>query len=155
MAQINRHEIAFDRLEGGDATARALIALVDEFIMVVTEENAALASGLPSSLSLIANRKNELAVAFERWVKAARTNQYQVTSASLPVRKQFIERLTSFQNAMNENMVRLEAAMEASRCRIESVMTVIRDEVSKAGSYGADGRRSQTGRHGSLRSSFV
>jgi hypothetical protein len=128
-----------------DATAQMLIALIDEFTMVVGEENATLARGLPSSFALIARRKNELATQFEAWVKAAVAREFQVAEASPAVRARFVERLTRFQSIMNENLVQLEAAMQASRLRIEAIMTAIRDEMADASPYGANGKTRRIG----------
>lgn len=127
----------------GDVAARALVALVDEFIAVVQEENAMLARGLPASLSSVAQRKAELADAFDIWVKAAVSRSFRLETASEPVRKLFPERLGVFQQTMNENIARLEAAIEASRRRIDAVMSAIRGEMVEASPYGADGRTYQ------------
>lgn len=155
MGKADNTNGAFDRLAGGDATAQALIDLIDEFITIVTEENAALASGLPSSFAPVAKRKIELADAFDGWVKAAVGQGFRVELASPAIRKRFVERLSQFQEAMNENMARLEAAMQASRNRIEAVMTVIRDEVTSTNSYGANGKTYKVGGSAALRSGYV
>jgi len=155
MGKADNSDGAFDRIAGGDATAQALIELIDEFITIVTEENAALASGLPSSLTPVANRKTELADSFDHWVKAAAAQGFRIELASPAVRKLFIARLSQFQKAMQENMARLEAAMEASRNRIEAVMTVIREEVTNTNSYGANGKTYKVGGSAALRSGYV
>jgi hypothetical protein len=127
----------------GDATALQLITLIDEFVEVVLEENALLARGLPASLALVGQRKNALADAFEAWVKATPALQWHLKKTSAPVRLRFMERLGEFQRVMNENVARLEAAMEASRRRIDAVMTAIRTEMIEAAPYGANGRTYQ------------
>jgi len=123
-----------------DTAAEALVALIDEFIGVVKEENAMLARGLPASLSVVAKRKAELAAAFEVWANAATARTFRIDMASEPVRKRFLDRLTFFQETMNDNIVHLEAAMEASRRRIDAVMAAIRDEMVEASPYGANGK---------------
>lgn len=143
------------RASGGDTTAQALIALIDEFIAVVREENAMLAGGLPASFAPVSKRKAELADAFEGWVKAAVAREFSANAASPAVRKVFVERLTLFQQVMSENMTRLQAAMEASRRRIDSLMSVIRDEMAGTSSYGANGRTYTVGSKPGLRSGYV
>lgn len=144
-----------DKRAPGDVTAQALIALIDEFIAVVQEENAMLAVGLPSSFAPVSKRKAELADAFESWVKAAVAREFSANAASPAVRKIFTARLTLFQQVMGENMTRLEAAMEASRRRIDSLMSVIRDEMAGTSSYGANGRTYKVGGMPALRSGYV
>ncbi len=136
----------------GDAAARQLVALVDEFIAVVREENVMLARGLPASLSSVAKRKAELADAFDVWVKAAVSRSFRLETASEPIRKLFPERLAFFQKTMHENIAHLEAAMEASRRRIDAVMTAIRQEMVEASPYGANGKTYQVANKTAIRS---
>lgn len=154
MNMNNAHNatMAPENAPNGDAAARALIALVDEFIAVVQEENAMLARGLPASLSSVAQRKAELADAFDLWVKAAVSRSFRLDTASEPVRKLFPERLKVFQRTMNENIAHLEAAMEASRRRIDAVMSAIRGEMVDAAPYGANGKTYQVACHTAIRS---
>ncbi len=127
-------------LSDSDAAARALLELVDEFIVVVRAENALLERGLPASLSSVAARKMELAEAFDGWVKAAQARAFGFDQASEPVRGTFAERLALFQRLMNENIAYLAAAIEASRRRIDAVMNAIRNEMADASPYGANGK---------------
>jgi hypothetical protein len=124
----------------GEIAAKELAVLMDEFIDVVLEENELLARGLPASLSSVSARKNELAQAFESWVRAAETREFHLETAPERVRKQFLVRLEMFQKAMNENILRLEAAMTASRLRIDAVMSAIRQEMVEISPYGANGK---------------
>ena len=124
-----------------EAAAHKLIALIDEFIAVVAQENAMLARGLPASLSSVAKQKNILADAFELWVKAAQEREFRAEALSAKTRTVFVTRLEAFQQAMAENMARLEAAMEASRRRIDAVMSAIRSEMSNSSPYGANGKK--------------
>jgi len=134
-----------------DTAAEALVALIDEFIAVVREENAMLARGLPASLSVVARRKAELAAAFEVWVNAATERTFRIDMASEPVRKRFLDRLSFFQETMNDNIAHLEAAMEASRRRIDAVMAAIREEMIEASPYGANGKTYHVSNHTAVR----
>lgn len=134
-----------------DAAAEALLILIDEFIAVVREENAMLARGLPASLSVVAKRKAELAAAFEVWVNAATERTFRIDMASESVRKRFLDRLAFFQETMNDNIGHLEAAMEASRRRIDAVMAAIREEMIDASPYGANGKTYHMSSHTAVR----
>lgn len=139
----------------GEQAARRLLALMDEFITLVVEENAMLARGLPASPSLVAARKCELACEFELWVKAANARAIQLETSPESVRKEFIERLAAFQKVMNENVVRLEAAIEASRRRIDAVMSAIRQEMTSASPYRADGKTHAVSNRNSMCSEII
>ena len=123
-----------------DAAAHKLISLIEDFIIVVREENAMLGRGMPASVSSVTVRKVELADALDRWGAAARQGEFRIEMATGAVRELFTERLTLFQQLMNENMTQLEAAIEASRRRIDAVMDAIRQEMSDGSSYGANGQ---------------
>lgn len=124
----------------GEQATRKLLALMDEFITLVVEENGMLSRGLPPALSLVAVRKGELACEFELWVKAANARAIRLETAPEPIRKQFLARLAVFQKVMDENVARLEAAIEASRRRVEAVMSAIRQEMTDVSPYRANGK---------------
>jgi uncharacterized NAD(P)/FAD-binding protein YdhS len=119
-----------------------LIALLEELIAVVVEENAALAQGLPASRSKQIARKTELAATFESLVKEVTARKMNFQSSDERLRETFTERLRQLQVAMDENVVRLRAAIAASKRRIDAVMRVIREQVSDASPYTASGRTS-------------
>jgi hypothetical protein len=123
-----------------DMRVKSLIALIDELITVVAEENAELAKGLPASRLKQVDEKNRLADLFERCVAecAARTVNLQVQDRAL--REQLMERIASLRTAMDENLMRLRAAIEASNRRIEAVMQAIREQIASVSPYGSGGR---------------
>lgn len=139
----------------GEQATRKLLALMDEFITLVVEENAMLSRGLPAAMSLVAVRKGELACEFEMWVKAANARAIRLETASEPVRQQFIERLAVFQQVMNENVARLEAAIEASKRRIDAVMSAIRQEMTDVSPYRANGKAEAVSNRKSTHSGIV
>jgi hypothetical protein len=153
MNQVSK--AGHDEVAVGEAAARELAALMEEFIALVREENAMLARGLPASLSSVSERKNELAGAFERWVKAAASRTLRLEAAPSPVRKQFLERLQLFQTTMNENVARLEAAIEASQWRIDAVMSAIRQEMVDATPYGSNGKVRSVANRSATRPGFT
>jgi hypothetical protein len=119
-----------------------LIALIDELIAVVGAENMALAEGLPASRSKQIARKTELAEALENWVKDIAARKVSVQTSDEKLRSTFAERLQQLQAAMDENIVRLRAAIAASKRRIDAVMSVIRGQVSDNNPYTSSGRLS-------------
>jgi hypothetical protein len=131
-------------IETEDDGVRTLIALIDELIAVVSEENAELAKGLPASRSKQLDDKNRLAAMFEQRVAAcaAHTNKLDVQDSVL--REQLMERILNLRVAMDENLVRLRAAIDASNRRIEAVMQAIREQIASVSPYGASGHRTTT-----------
>ncbi len=109
-------------------------------ILVVGEENAWLAQGLPASRSKQIARKTELADCFEKCVEniTSRVSFIQVNDEAL--RTRFTERMQVLKEAMDENIVRLRAAIEASQRRIEAVMNAIKEQVVSAPPYMSNGR---------------
>jgi hypothetical protein len=128
------------RPAGGDEHVRSLIALIDDLIAVVAEENVELAKGLPASRLKQVDEKNRLADLFEKYVAES-----TVAASSLQVRdrvlsEQLMERILRLRAAMDENLIRLRAAIEASNRRIEAVMQAIREQIASVSPYGAGGR---------------
>jgi hypothetical protein len=117
-----------------------LIALIDELICVVDQENCALAQGIPASRSKQIARKTELAASLEKWVKEVSERKLSVQTGDENLRLKFVERMARLKDAMDENIVRLRAAIEASRRRIEVVMRAIREQVADAQPYTSSGR---------------
>ncbi|MGJ5177666.1 flagellar protein FlgN [Bradyrhizobium oligotrophicum] len=136
-----KHVIQAEQRPASEEEVRTLIALIDELIGVVSEENAELAKGLPASRSKQLDDKNRLAGMFEQRVAecARRTASLDVRDRVL--REQLMEHILNLRSAMDENLVRLRAAIEASNRRIEAVMQAIREQIASASPYGASGRR--------------
>lgn len=130
--------------------AEHLIAVVDELIEVVVEENALLARGLPASLSTLTRRKNELADELERWASDVATRKLDIRSCSGALRQTYIDRVQVLRTVMDENVERLRTAIEASRRRIDAVMQAIRSEVGSTSMYSADGRAREAQHNQSL-----
>jgi hypothetical protein len=138
---MNRPTQIFSELsKDTNLTIENVITLIDELILVVGEENAWLAQGLPASRSKQIARKTELADYFEKCVEniTSRVSFIQVNDEAL--RTRFTERMQVLKEAMDENIVRLRAAIEASQRRIEAVMNAIKEQVVSAPPYMSNGR---------------
>jgi hypothetical protein len=121
-----------------------LIELIKELTTVVLEENLWLAQGLPASRSKQIARKTELAGLFEKWVAEVAARKSNIQTRDEKLRKEFVGRMNLLKAAMDENIVRLRAAIEASRRRIDTVMSAIREQMAGSSPYTSSGRlRSQ------------
>ncbi len=123
-----------------DAMVIRIITLIDAMVGVIEEENALLAKGLPASLSEVVGRKASLAAELEQWTLAVRQRKLRLETADPELCAWMRRRGADLQTAMEENVARLEAAILASRRRIEAVMRAMRDQMAERGAYQANGR---------------
>jgi hypothetical protein len=117
-----------------------LVELIDALIDVVVEENVALAMGLPASQSRLTARKLVLAEQFEKWVVEVSMRRLLLHTQDRALQAKVLQRIESLRCSMDENMVRLRAAIEASQRRIDAVMAAIREQISDNSPYNARGR---------------
>lgn len=117
-----------------------LVHMIDEFISVVRDENALLARGLPTAPVLLSRQKYEFAKTFSEWVTAATKRDLNFEMISDIARGRVVERLSVFQEVIEENIRRLKAAMEAGQMRINAVMMAVRQETTRPTAYDASGR---------------
>lgn len=93
-----------------------LLSVISELTDMMIEENSVLAAGLPAFLAANAERKHELADEFEK-------RKTGLTGIGDPVAiRTLTDAVTQLRDVTAENMDRLEAAMRASRHRVEAVM---------------------------------
>ncbi|MBR0754763.1 flagellar protein FlgN [Bradyrhizobium jicamae] len=128
-------------LAASDERAKSLIALIDDLIAIVNEENAELAKGLPASRLKQVDEKSRLATLFEQSVAEAVARAQSLHVQDRVLREQLMERILKLRGAMDENVMRLRAAIEASNRRIEAIMQAIREQIANVSPYGAAGRR--------------
>lgn len=110
--------------------SRPIQVVIDELIAVMAEENQALAAGFPAGLVHTVDQKQALSEEYARL--------WETLSLSLPHLQQvdpgavdlLIRRVRLLRAVADENMARLEAAMQASRRRVEAVLTALRTEAS-------------------------
>ena len=117
-----------------------MIALIDEMIEIIAEENSCLAQGLPATRSKQLLRKMELAGHFEKWVVDAATQKVNFQAGGETARAKLMERTASLQVVTEKNIVMLRAAIAASRRRIDAVMGAIKEQMSESSPYSASGR---------------
>ncbi|MGY3136082.1 hypothetical protein ACVWZM_006764 [Bradyrhizobium sp. USDA 4501] len=126
---------------GNDERARSLIALIDNLIAIVNEENVELAKGLPASRLKQVDEKHRLATLFEQRVAEAVGKTANLNVQDRALREQLMDRILKLRMAMDENVMRLRAAIDASNRRIEAIMQAIREQIANVSPYGAGGRR--------------
>lgn len=105
---------------------RSIHGVIDDLIAVIAEENQALAAGFPAGLVQTVDRKQALSEEY--------AHLWQTLSQSLPHLRQadpqavdlLIRRVRTLRAVADENMIRLEAAMQDSRRRVEAVLAALR-----------------------------
>ncbi|HEY0329027.1 MAG TPA: flagellar protein FlgN [Rhodopseudomonas sp.] len=136
---LDRPSRQTSKASGGEQIEE-LVALIEALIEVVREENAALAIGLPASQSRHTELKSKLAGLFEVWVAEASTRRIRLHSSDKALQERFMNRIECLRLSMDENVIRLRAAIEASQRRIDAVMAAIREQISDVSPYSANGR---------------
>jgi hypothetical protein len=117
-----------------------LIELIDSLLDLVNEENIALAMGLPASQSRHTERKLVLADQFEKWVQDVDMRRKLLGTPDKRLQEKVLRHIETLRCAMDDNMTRLRAAIEASQRRIDAVMSAIREQISDNSPYNAKGR---------------
>jgi hypothetical protein len=117
-----------------------LVELIDSLIDVINEENIVLAMGLPASQSRLTQRKMVLADQFESWVAEVSMRRVLLSSPDRALQEKVLRRIECLRRSMDENMIRLRAAIEASQRRIDAIMAAIREQIADNSPYGANGR---------------
>lgn len=117
-----------------------LIELIDEMIGIITEENAALAIGIPASRAQQLARKIELAALLDNWKTEVAAKRLDFAGANAPLRDKLIDRVKLLDAIMHENVGMLVAAIETSKRRIDAVMAAVRENISEVSPYSARGR---------------
>lgn len=127
--------------QAANAATKALLALVDDLIVVIEEENTLMAAGIPASTSHLVERKRELAGKFSHWIAGLRSREIEVVHADSALRKRLVESNEVLRLHMNDNVESLRASIAATRRRIDAIMRAIREQSTPPPSrYGANGK---------------
>lgn len=119
--------------------AEALLETVTELSEVIAEENVTLASGYPAGLALTSERKTELAAEYAELWEDLGADGAAALAADPEFGRALIAAVNHLRQAAGENITRLEAAMNASRRRVEAVLEALRQDARVSGTYGAKG----------------
>lgn len=122
-----------------DRLPEALLSLIQELTAVMAEENALLAAGLPTAVAGTADRKVELSDRFDHlWAGYAGRCRLALV-ADQDTAHRLIQAVTVLRKVATENVGRLDAALAASRRRIDTAMTAMRGDVAPSRGYGTTG----------------
>lgn len=121
-------------------TLISVAEIVDRLIAAIEAENRELARGLPASISIDGIDKARLAEEL-RLRMANGFDRSAIATASPELRERLIDRLRRLETSTQENRIRLEAAIGATRRRVAAVMNAFRQQANRGGpAYGANGR---------------
>lgn len=120
--------------------AQTLMEVITELAAVMVEENAILAAGYPAGLSATSDRKIDLSNEYADLWDEVSADAAELLAADPGFTHRLMAAVTALRGVAAENAVRLEAAMTASRQRVEAVLQALHGE-SRSGTtcYGADG----------------
>lgn len=127
-----------------DATLVRLVNLIDDLVALIGEENRELETGVPGAASSATALKARLGNELEAWVGQVRAGEIDLGIASPHLRLKLTQRAEVLDQAMQENMVRLRAGIDATRRRVDAIMRAIREQAVTKHGYDATGRRAQS-----------
>ena len=116
-----------------------LLSVVAELTTVMVEENAALAEGLPACVSANIDRKLELSDNYDELYAELADKQADILASDPEFAHKLMNAVVELRQATAENLTRLDAAMAASRRRVEAVMRAVRAAAQENVPYGAKG----------------
>lgn len=126
-----------------DAAVGRMIQLTEQLISLTETENTRLAAGIPVSLEDSEYCKRELAVEFERWMRAVRTQQIVLHGAQAEQSALLMQRIRELEPLMEENTRQLKRSMAASQRRVDAIMRAICEERLQPVAYGSRGKYQQ------------
>lgn len=133
-----------DTIPDGTASARetvtSLMAVMHELTALLREENDLLRRGMPAQAAARTNRKVDLSNSYTELMMLARYRYLADIKADPGLREPLLAISHELDGLSRENLTRLEAAMQATRRRIESVMKAIKVQDRRNRPYGADGQ---------------
>lgn len=121
------------------APAEALLATIAALSAIMVEENEVLASGYPAGLGISAQRKTELAADYAELWQDLEAELTGLLSDDPGFGRRLMAAVSQLRLVAGENIARLEAAMSASRRRVESILAALRDEARGSATYGGRG----------------
>lgn len=116
-----------------------LFDVMDELVELIEAENDLLRRGMPAALSEYSEQKTALSREYTRLCRKVMGEHAQFISDHDTLRLRMIDMGEVLKTLSQENMRRLEAALEATRRRIEAVMMAIRAHDQESGSYQPNG----------------
>jgi flagellar biosynthesis/type III secretory pathway chaperone len=138
--ELNEAELRSRRaLCSGEAAVTALIEVMSELSELMRAENALLERGMPAALSDMTDRKCRLADEYTDLLLVTNHRHGAAIAGDPELRNRLVEIARTLECLCRENMLRLEAAMAATRRRIDAVMAAIRRSGDDGQRYAANG----------------
>lgn len=119
--------------------AERLLHVIATLSHQMERENADLAAGLPASIASDVERKAELADTFTELWSQLHDTAADSPSISSEMSERLIRAALRLREITDENLSRLNAAVNASRCRVEAVLAAVRAAGRQHATYGANG----------------
>lgn len=116
-----------------------LLEVVTELTEVIVEENSIMADGMPAAVVATIDRKLELSDTYEDMCAEMMETQRDSLAADPVLARKLMEAVLRLREVTAENLTRLEAAMDASRRRVEAVMAAMRSDARETTPYGPKG----------------
>jgi flagellar biosynthesis/type III secretory pathway chaperone len=116
-----------------------LMTVMKDLIAVVRSENDLLHRGLPAALSDYGEQKDHLTDRFTDLSRGVLSSCTEELSDDEDLRQEIVVTGQALKSLTQENMRLLRGAMDATRRRVNSVMSAIQAESTKQGTYGASG----------------
>lgn len=109
-------------------------------LAVIAGENERLSTGLPASLAQSVARKTQLSAQFEALMLSMQRGEFDVHAATPQSFARMLERLKDIRPLLNQNTDLIRTSMQATRRRIDAIMTALRAQNTAPRGYGADRR---------------
>lgn len=116
-----------------------LMSVIAELTDVILEENAVMAEGIPAAVMTTVDRKLELSDIYEDLLAEMIETKPACLTSDPELARKLMDAVMALRHATQENLVRLEAAMNASKRRVEAVMAAMRSEAKVDATYSAKG----------------
>ena len=116
-----------------------LLLVVAELTEQIERENIDLAAGFPALMTPAIERKEKLAQAYTELYDELHEAMPGFLSLSDELAERLMGAILRLRDVTEENLTRLDAAMAASRRRVEAVLAMARDAKRQEGTYSAKG----------------
>ncbi|MGE5517947.1 MAG: flagellar protein FlgN [Bacteroidota bacterium] len=116
-----------------------LLLVIAELTDVITEENTVMAEGMPAAVVATVDRKLELSDTYEELYAELADNRAEILAQDPEFATKLMEAVLLLREVTAENLTRLDAAMTASKRRVEAVMAAMRSAARESAPYSAKG----------------
>lgn len=116
-----------------------LLAVIAELTDVMAEENAVMAEGMPAAVVSTVDRKLELSDTYEDLYAELADSRAEILAQDPEFATSLMAAVVHLREVTAENLTRLEAAMTASKRRVEAVMAAMRSAARESTPYSAKG----------------